>query len=188
MNRIVAWIAAVAVALTALLAGWYASSRNEAGDIGATTRLNASAIPPGAAAALFAVKLPDLQGREQALAQWRGKTLVVNFWAAWCPPCRDEMPAFSRLQSAYADRGVQFVGIALDTADNVKSFTKSTRVSYPLLLAGEGGADLARAIGNRTVALPYTLIIDADGTARSSRLGYLAEDDLETLLEQSLKR
>jgi thiol-disulfide isomerase/thioredoxin len=188
MNRIIVFIAGFAVALTALLAGLYASSRNEAGTIAANTPLNSAAIPPGAAAAVFAARLDDLSGQPQALAQWRGKILVVNFWAAWCPPCRDEMPAFSRLQSEYAGRGVQFVGIALDSAENVKSFSENLRVSYPLLLGGEGGDDLARAIGNRSVALPYTLIIDADGTARASRLGYLAERDLEALLEQSLKR
>lgn len=183
MNRIVVFIAAFAIALAALFAGLYSSSRN---DVRPADK--AATIPPQAAETLFSARLSDLNGAEQALEQYRGKTLVVNFWAAWCPPCREEMPGFARLQGRFASKGVQFVGIALDSADNVQAFLRETPVNYPQLLAGDDGSDLARAVGNHSLALPYTLIIDADGKVRSTRMGYLPEEALVSLLEQSLAR
>ncbi|WP_184414911.1 TlpA family protein disulfide reductase [Rhodocyclus tenuis] len=181
MNRIVVFIAAFAIALAALVAGLYTSSRQDGSPSGST-----ATIPPKAAETLFAARLTNLQGGGQQLEQYRGKTLVVNFWAAWCPPCREEMPGFARLQRKFADKGVQFVGIALDNADNVRTFLQSTPVDYPQLLAGDDGSDLARAVGNSSLALPYTLIIDAGGKVRSTRMGYLPESDLEPLLQQAL--
>lgn len=181
MNRIVVFIAAFAIALAALFAGLYASSRNESSSAG-----NTVTIPAKASETLFAASLSDLQGSAQQLAQYRGKTLVVNFWAAWCPPCREEMPGFARLQQTMGGKGVQFVGIALDNADNVQTFLKSTPVNYPQLLAGDDGSDLARAVGNSSLALPYTLIIDSGGKIRSTRMGYLPENELERLLQQIL--
>lgn len=183
MNRIVVFIAAFAIALAALFAGLYSSSRN---DVRPADK--AATIPPQAAETLFSARLSDLNGAEQALEQYRGRTLVVNFWAAWCPPCREEMPGFARLQGRFASKGVQFVGIALDSAANVQAFLRETPVNYPQLLAGDDGSDLARAVGNHSLALPYTLIIDADGKVRSTRMGYLPEEALVSLLEQSLAR
>lgn len=137
---------------------------------------------------LFASTLNDLTGKPQKLSQWQGKTLVLNFWATWCPPCREEMPAFSRLQTKYAANGVQFVGIALDTTDNVRFFTTQTESSYPLLIGDAAGADLARILGNARLALPYTLIITPSGEARFARLGALSERELDTLLQQKAAR
>ena len=146
----------------------------------------AQALPQDAAArisaALFAARFADLDGQPQALAQWRGKTLVVNFWASWCAPCRAEMPAFSRLQARYASAGVQFVGIAIDTPHNVAAFARQVEVSYPLLVGETDGPALMRALGNVSLALPYTLLIDADGRTRLARLGRLDERELDALL------
>jgi thiol-disulfide isomerase/thioredoxin len=73
---------------------------------------------------LMGVRLADVEGRQQALDQWRGKVLVVNFWATWCEPCREEIPAFVRLQDKYRMRGVQFVGIAIDQRDKIRMFVR----------------------------------------------------------------
>lgn len=138
--------------------------------------------------ALFASTLRDASGKAQALAQWRGKTLVVNFWASWCPPCREEMPGFSRLQAKHAANGVQFVGIALDSEENVKAFTSQFPVAYPLLLGGETGTDLARRLGNARLVLPYTVLLGPAGETRWIRAGGLAERELDALLQQASKR
>ena len=137
---------------------------------------------------LFASTLPDTTGKSQAFAQWQGKTLVVNFWATWCPPCREEMPAFSRLQTKHAANSVQFVGIAIDSADMVREFSLQFPATYPLLIGGAEGAELTRQLGNPSLALPYTLIINPAGTATFARLGGLAEHELDTLLQKNTTR
>jgi thiol-disulfide isomerase/thioredoxin len=175
--------AGVAAAMIALVAGVY---------LGAVltptvTPLEAS-LSDGAIARLFATRLDDSSGKAQAIAQWQGKTLVINFWATWCPPCREEMPAFSRLQTKYAGNGVQFVGIALDTADNVRKFSQQLTVSYPLLIADSQGSELTRQLGNASLALPYTVVIGPTGDVRLARLGRVAEHELDALLASASSR
>ena len=138
--------------------------------------------------AIMALTLPDLGGRLQALAQWRGKVLVVNYWASWCAPCVEEMPAFSRLQRQYAAQGVQFVGIALDSAELVRAFVEAHPVSYPLLIGGAAGIDLARQLGNGNLSLPYTLLITPQRELRLAHLGPLSEQELDLAVHQSLAR
>jgi len=146
------------------------------------------AIPGAAIARLFAARLNDTDGKVQALSQWQGKTLVVNFWASWCPPCREEMPAFSRLQTKYAANGVQFVGIALDTADNVINFSQQQPASYPLLIADSEGTELTRELGNSRLALPYTVVLGPGGEVKLARLGRVSEQELDTLLPKIARR
>jgi len=129
---------------------------------------------------IFALILPDLGGRPQPVAQWKGKVLVVNYWASWCKPCVDEMPAFSRLNSHYASWGVQFVGIGLDDEAKVASFIKTTPVSYPVLVAG--AADPTP--GLQVKGLPYTVVIGRDGQIDSTRLGRMDEESLELVLRR----
>ena len=151
MNRQVV-VGAVAAAL-ALAAGVYigAGGLHEA-------PAGVSAIAPDALTRFFSARLNDTQGRSQAVAQWQGKILVVNFWATWCPPCREEMPGLARLQTKYAAKGVQFAGISLDTADNIVKYEKQNPVGYPLLVASEEGPELTRQLGNSRLALPYTVV------------------------------
>jgi len=84
------------------------------------------------AAALPEPLLVDLAGHSHHLSEWKGKVLVVNFWASWCKPCRDEMKEFSKLQSTWEAQGLQFVGIAIDDPANVRAYLKDNPVSYPI--------------------------------------------------------
>ncbi|HPP47880.1 MAG TPA: TlpA disulfide reductase family protein [Accumulibacter sp.] len=134
---------------------------------------------------VLALTLPDLGGQRQSIAQWRGKILVVNYWASWCAPCIEEMPAFSRLQTRYAEQGVQFVGIGIDELENMRTFVRKTPVAYPLLLAELGKGQQA---GQQVKGLPYTLIIDREGRLAESRLGRFDEAALEKVLQQLLQQ
>lgn len=134
------------------------------------------------ATSLTSMVLPDTQGKNQALSQWHGKVLVVNFWATWCPPCREEMPGFSGLATKYAANGVQFVGISIDTLNNVRDFEKTTPVSYPLLIGTMDTVQETVPIGNTAQALPFTAIFDQQGKLHSVKLGRLPEAELETHL------
>lgn len=149
---------------------------------------------PGAGAAgeavdhprLWSIRLPDLDGRELTLDHWRGKVLVVNFWAPWCPPCRAEMPGFDRLQQRLGAQGLQFVGIGLDAPHKVTAFLAENPVSYPILQGALAGHELARAAGNQLGGLPYTLILDRRGTPVATLTGALDEARLEGLVRPLL--
>lgn len=136
--------------------------------------------------ALFAASYPDLNGREQPLAQWRGKVLVVNFWAAWCPPCRTEIPDFIQLQDKYGKQGLQFVGIALDQKDPVQAFADEIGINYPVLLGKESAAEVARLAGNRLSGLPYTVVIDRQGSVIAGKIGGATLAELEPIIKPLL--
>lgn len=133
-------------------------------------------------AALFASTFPDENGEQQRLSQWQGKTVVLNFWATWCGPCREEMPELSELHKAYAAKNVVVLGIALDEVAAIKEFTNETPVSYPLFSAEDTGGQLAANLGNDKSALPYTVIIKADGTIANTYFGRISK----ALLEETL--
>lgn len=137
---------------------------------------------PEAAGRLFAATLADPAGQPLALSRWRGKPVIVNFWATWCPPCLKEIPAFSRLQEKYPQ--VQFVGIAVDTAENVRDFVAKQKLSYPVLLATDEVIELMPALGNSRNGLPFTLVVDAGGKVRHTRLGALSEAETEQIIAE----
>lgn len=140
----------------------------------------------GAAEAVMASRLADMDGRPQPLSQWRGKVLVVNFWATWCAPCREEIPGFVRLQEKYRDRGLQFVGIAIDQREKVQAFAREFGMNYPVLLGGIDSVEMSRQAGNRVGALPFTLILDRSGQIVGSKLGGFKEPKLDSMIESLL--
>ena len=143
-----------------------------------------SAERPNAAAvqALIATPLQDLNGGSKAIDSWRGKVLVINFWATWCAPCRQEIPEFIKLQERLGDRGLQFVGIAIDQPQMVADFAKEFSINYPLLIGGMSTLELMRESGNKSGVLPFTLILDRAGKATQSHRGRLTEAELQTVL------
>lgn len=135
---------------------------------------------------LFAARMPNLAGTETSLAQWRGKILVVNFWATWCAPCREEIPDFIRLQQEFGEKGVQFVGIAADQADKVALFSNELQINYPLLIGNYGALDLAKRVGNRISVLPFTVVLDRNGRLVHRQLGILKVDKLTSIFGELL--
>ncbi len=182
MRNSTRFIVALVAAMIAMTAGIYI------GMGGRESRRPEISLPKEAVTQFFTVQLNDVNGKPQALAQWRGKVLVINFWATWCPPCREEMPEFSRLQAKHAADGVQFVGIALDTAENVISFSKQHPVGYPLLIAESEGTELSRRLGNSQLALPYTVVLGPQEEVQITRLGRIPESELDGLLKRLVIR
>jgi thiol-disulfide isomerase/thioredoxin len=136
-----------------------------------------------APSAIYAAGFRDEQGADRSLAQFQGKLLVVNFWATWCAPCREEMPAFTRVQSRWAGRNVQFVGLAQDDPAKVARFGKELAINYPLWTGGDGVGELSRRLGNRLGVLPHTVILDPNGRVLEQRVGPYTEASLEERLQ-----
>jgi thiol-disulfide isomerase/thioredoxin len=178
MTRRREWILIACVALTAAAAGYAYNAWRTAPEAGAP--------PEAGLARLHAARLPDLDGTPQALEQWRGKVVVVNFWATWCAPCREEIPLFVKLQKKYGERGLQFVGVAIDQPDKVRPFAAELGMNYPVLIGGADAIELTRALGNRAGVLPYTVIVDRDGKVRSREVGIAKEAKLDPLLASLL--
>lgn len=141
---------------------------------------------PRDGSAVLALVLPDVDGRQQPLSQWRGKVLVVNFWATWCAPCREEMPHFIAAQAKDGAKGLQFVGIAVDQVDKVREFAQDIRLNYPALIGGLGAIELSKALGNELAALPFTIILDRSGSVVHTQLGPLKAAQLDALLDRLL--
>jgi len=141
------------------------------------------------AAPLFAARLWDTQDKPVALEKFRGKALIVNFWARWCAPCRDEIPELIKAQAAYKGRGVEVIGIGIeDRAEPVRQFAAAQGMNYPVLIAKQHGLPLMQALGNRLGGLPYTLVIAPSGKVLSSKLGALKKADLDAAAEALAKR
>lgn len=169
------WLGLLATGLGAgVIGAWLASRRLDA------------PVQDAATAALFAMTLPDAVGVQQPLAQWRGRLLVVNFWATWCPPCVEEMPDLQAVRDAYRGRGVEVIGIGIDSAERITAFAERMKLSLPLLVAGMAGSELARGLGNPAGALPYTVLIDSKGSVAQRKLGQIKRSELQAWLDARL--
>ena len=131
-----------------------------------------------AVAGLFSQTMADANGGAAGLAQWKGKPMIVNFWATWCAPCVQEMPELSALQIELAPKKVQIVGIGIDSPSNIKEFSAKYKISYPLYVAGMSGTQLSREFGNQAGGLPFTVLLSADGRIIKTYLGKLKMDEL----------
>ncbi len=137
-------------------------------------------------AALYASSFHDVSGAPHALGRYEGHWVVLNFWATWCPPCREEMPGFSRLQAQWGDR-VQFVGVANDDPSKVARFASDLHINYPLLVGGDEVSELSRRLGDEAAVLPFTVIVDPKGEVREQKVGVYSERQLNTRLLELLR-
>lgn len=127
--------------------------------------------------------LPELDGKKHSLDEWRGKVIVLNFWATWCPPCREEIPLFIDLQKRRGGDGLQVIGLAIDNKTAVMLFRQSVGMNYPILMGGDDAFELVARYGNRSGSLPFTAIIDRTGAIAVRKLGALTRNELESLVD-----
>jgi thiol-disulfide isomerase/thioredoxin len=129
----------------------------------------------------------DAQSQAIDTTAWKNKTLVVNFWASWCPPCVEEMPLLAKLSSESDASKVQFIGIGIDSPSNIREFLTKTNVPYQIIVGGLDGSNWGEKLGNEQGALPYTIIISPDGNKVFSKLGKLTEDDVNKSILKLIK-
>lgn len=173
------WLTSAAVGLAAAAAGF-------GFNIWRSGALRPDEGNPAAVRALLAARLSDVKGESQTLESWRGRVLVINFWATWCAPCREEIPEFVRMQERYRAQGLQFIGIAFDQPEKVSEFAREFGINYPLLMGGLDTMALMRETGNRIGVLPFTLVMDRQGNVTSRHPGGLKEAKLEAVIRPLL--
>jgi thiol-disulfide isomerase/thioredoxin len=144
-------------------------------------RQTAIEMTPGA---LMAATFRDGEGRARSLGEFQGKVVVLNFWATWCAPCREEMPGFERLQAKWGPRGIQFVGVSAEEAARVSSFARSLKISYPLWVGGDEVGEISRRLGNSRGVLPHTVVLGRAGEVVNTRVGAYPEAEMDALLGQ----
>ncbi len=145
-------------------------------------------VAAGGADTLFAASLAGLDGKDVNLNDYRGKPLIVNFWARWCAPCRTEIPELVQLQNEFGKRGLNVVGVGVeDDPVAAKEFLAAYGVNYTIGLSKKKGVWLMQALGNAQALLPYTLVIGRDGEIVVSKLGPFKKEDFEKIAEQLLQ-
>lgn len=131
-----------------------------------------------AAAVLWPMNFDTPAGTTLAMQSLRGNPLVLNFWATWCPPCVEELPLLDGFYRENASKKWQVLGLAIDQPSAVRKFLERTPVSFPIALAGLGGAELGHALGNLGGGLPFTVVVGASGDVLQRKMGRVTAADL----------
>ena len=131
--------------------------------------------------------LPDMHGKMHSLATWQDKVIVLNFWATWCPPCREEIPAFIELQKRHGDSGIQVIGIAVDNLREVVAYYAGAGMNYPVLIGEDGAMSVMTDFGNTTGSLPYSVILNRQGEIIARKLGVMTLVELEGIVRPHLR-
>jgi thiol-disulfide isomerase/thioredoxin len=169
MHNAIKWLLALAVAGAALGGGlWLGSAQRQQ-----------SMPAPSAANALLAAQFVDLAGNRVDLTRWRGQIVVVNFWATWCPPCREEIPGLMDVQKRLGPTGVQVVGIAIDSADKTREYAANMGINYAIVLGSMASIDLVKELGNKAAALPFTVVLNRNGEISGTHLGLMSVEQIE---------
>jgi len=158
----------LAVALVFSIAGAWFGAR----------QFQSAPAAPNAVEQFYSRTLPDASGAAVSMAQWKGRPLVLNFWATWCAPCVEEMPELTALQQELQPKNVQILGIGIDNPASISAFAQKYKIAYPLYVAGMEGSELSRQLGNQAGGLPFTVLVDASGKVKKTYLGRLKMEEL----------
>jgi thiol-disulfide isomerase/thioredoxin len=149
-----------------------------------TGTANRDGSPPGAIPdTLPNIPFEDREGVERRLSGWKGHPLLVNFWAPWCEPCREEIPLLERLSRERAHDGLEVIGVAVDSRAAVLDYARHAAIRYPLLIGQQPGLDAVRALGMEAV-FPFSVFVDARGRIVTLKLGKLEADEAALILDR----
>jgi len=140
-----------------------------------------AASPPKVPERVPELQLPASDGRIHSLTEWKGRPLVVNFWATWCEPCRREIPLLQALRREQSANRLEIVGIAVDSRESVQKYATEHEIDYPLLVGEREGLQAAAAFGMETV-LPFSVFADREGRVVTLKVGELHRDEVELIL------
>jgi thiol-disulfide isomerase/thioredoxin len=159
-----------------------ASPANPSAQAQASSTADAASAPLIASdqltAAFWAQQFDTPTGTRLDLARFKGKPLLINFWATWCPPCVKELPELDRFHKDFTPKGWQVIGLAIDGPTPVKEFLAKVGVGFELGLAGFGGTELSQVLGNEAGGLPFSVVIDAQGRVRHRKMGATNYEEL----------
>jgi thiol-disulfide isomerase/thioredoxin len=128
------------------------------------------------------VTMPDSNGTPRKLSEWKGRPLMVNFWATWCDPCRREIPLLKSLRHERSGESLEVVGIAVDFKDAVLDYTRKIGIDYPVLIGEKDGMAAIDAFGMDTV-FPFTVFADKQGRIFTVKVGELGRDEAKIILD-----
>jgi len=157
---------------------WSVGAVAGAAGVGAAWRRWSETQPDGSPTALWTMRFARPEGGEYVMADFRGKPLILNFWATWCVPCIRELPALQRFQRDFEARGWRVLALAVDSPVPVLEFVSKFKLALPVAMAGIDGLELMRALGNSQGGLPFSVAIDAAGRVMERKLGETKYDDL----------
>lgn len=143
-------------------------------------RHQVQAVPPAMLANLWTAQFEQPDGTILKLADFQGKPLVLNFWATWCTPCIEEMPLLNAFFVENKSKNWQMLGLAIDQPSAVKRYLAQHPVEYPVVLAGLDGTQWMKDLGNDAGGLPFTLVIDAQGSVQVRKLGKLSQAEIQS--------
>jgi thiol-disulfide isomerase/thioredoxin len=131
---------------------------------------------------LWQMQFDTPDGSKLAMKSLKGKPLLINFWATWCPPCVEELPLLERFYSENKAKSVQIVGLAADKPEAVRAFLKKLPLTFPIGITDLSGIALSKSWGNLAGGLPFSVMLAADGRVMQRKMGILSEDDLKVWL------
>jgi thiol-disulfide isomerase/thioredoxin len=190
--KISAYIAVAAIAAIAgfLLYQYGIEHRTSAEVVSGPVAVQSAAEQPASAAAEtdgIPAKLPDftlgdLEGKPRSILSWPGKSMIVNFWATWCAPCRREIPLLRELQKQHGGEGFQVVGVAVDIREDVVKYVQDMGIDYPILTGEQDGLDAVNKFGQGSIGFPFTVFTDNQGRVVLFHLGEIKKEQAEVLL------
>lgn len=135
-------------------------------------------MSPTAETALWQLTFEAPDGSTLSMASLRGKPVLLNFWATWCPPCVEELPLLSSFYQEHAAKGWQVIGLAVDQLEPVKRFLLKAPVTFPVVMAGVPGVEISKSLGNLSGGLPFTVVLGSDGLVAHRKMGKVTPDNL----------
>ena len=125
--------------------------------------------------------LGDLEGKPRSILSWPGKSMIVNFWATWCAPCRREIPLLRELQKQHGPEGFQIVGVAVDLREDVVKYAQEIGIDYPVLIGEQDGLDAVNKFGQGSIGFPFTVFTDNQGRIVLFHLGEIRKEQADVL-------